>query len=119
MDATGFVLVGLPFWCSRQWRVTVPAADRHSQQGRHTACVSQCPGKQCMMLTTWISSKGTSTGLQDSANSTLLATRAHLTPLSSKYRKKMQPMQPAAKSTPLDHRSVLKPQVHLTVVPLV
>ncbi len=25
MDATGFVLVALPFWNSRQWRVTVPA----------------------------------------------------------------------------------------------
>lgn len=25
MEATGLVEVGLPFWCSRQWRVTVPA----------------------------------------------------------------------------------------------
>ena len=23
---TGFVDVGFPFWCSRQWRVTVPCA---------------------------------------------------------------------------------------------
>jgi hypothetical protein len=28
MLATGLVLVGLPFWCSRQWRVTVPGGRR-------------------------------------------------------------------------------------------
>jgi hypothetical protein len=32
MLATGLVLVGLPFWCSRQWRVTVPARQQQQQQ---------------------------------------------------------------------------------------
>jgi hypothetical protein len=32
MLATGLVLVGLPFWCSRQWRVTVPAGAASKQQ---------------------------------------------------------------------------------------
>lgn len=31
MLATGFVDVGLPFWYSLQWRVTVPAAILHDE----------------------------------------------------------------------------------------
>lgn len=31
MEATGLVLVGRPFWCSRQWRVTVPVRDSRRQ----------------------------------------------------------------------------------------
>ncbi len=34
MLATGFVDVGLPFWYSLQWRVTVPAAVLHDETSR-------------------------------------------------------------------------------------
>ena len=38
MEATGLVLVALPFWCSRQWRVTVPVGQVGQVVTSHSAC---------------------------------------------------------------------------------
>ncbi len=49
MDATGFVLVGCPFWYSLQCLVTVPAAfwGTHIDLCKHTpsGCVPPCQNK--------------------------------------------------------------------------